>query len=397
MTLPLEGKRVIDLSFALSGPWCAQIMGALGADVIKIEPLEGDETRLSGPVFWGEESPLFLATNNNKRSVAVNLADPAGQALVRELCGSADIFIQNLRLGVAERLGLGYEEVREANPGIVYCAISAFGRSGPMKDRPAYDLIMQGVGGIMSTTGEPDGRPLRAGPPVVDLATGLWAAIGVLGAAIAAAQDGKGRLVDTSLFEAAVNYQPIQFASYAASGEIPPRLGRSGNILVPFEVLATADTEIVLAAGNNRLFARACAVLDRPELAEDPRFRENADRVENRLLLTEILAGELARETTDTWLERFVAAGVPAGKVNDIADIVADPQFEALGIFAELEHPEIDDLRLIAPPVSLDGERLRLRTPAPALGADTVAVLRELGVDEERLERLRDGGVVGSA
>ncbi|MGE0065966.1 MAG: CaiB/BaiF CoA transferase family protein [Solirubrobacterales bacterium] len=394
MSLPLEGRRVLDLSVALAGPWCTHVLASMGAEVIKIEPLGGDETRTVGPPFWGSESPLFLAANSAKRSVAIDLASEDGQKLVGRLAVGCDVFVQNLRPGTVGRLRLDCESLRRLNPEIVYCNIGAFGHSGPLKDRPGYDLLMQAVAGVMSTTGEADGPPLRSGPPIVDLGTGMWAAIGILGALLAREQDGKGRLVDTSLFETAVNWHPIQFAQYEASGELPPRLGRSGNILVPFEVLPTADGELVVTAGNDRLFERLCAVLDRADLAADPRFADNSARVENRAALALALGEELKRQSSATWMERFVPAGIPAGEVNDLAEVVADPQFNALGMFAELEHPTIPDLKVIAPPISYDGERLPVSRPAPALGADTAEVLGALGIGAEEIEDMLSRGLI---
>ena len=236
---PLHGVRVLDLTVALAGPWCTQILASLGAEVIKLEPVAGEETRYAGPPFWGGESPLFLAANSGKRSLAVQLSTDEGREIALGLAARCDVFVTNLRADAVDRLGLGYEALVRASPEILYCAISAFGTSGPLAGLPAYDLLLQAMGGVMSTTGEPDGRPLRAGPAVVDLTAGMWAAIGVLGAVL---DDASGpRRIDTSLYEAAVNLQPIQFAQYLAAGEVAPRLGAAGNILVP-GVVAVALT-----------------------------------------------------------------------------------------------------------------------------------------------------------
>jgi crotonobetainyl-CoA:carnitine CoA-transferase CaiB-like acyl-CoA transferase len=378
--LPLEGVRVLDLTVALAGPWCTHILGALGAEVIKLEPISGEETRFAGPPFWKGESPLFLAANSNKRSIALELGSPEGRQIALDLARGSDVFVQNLRAGAVEKLGLGFDELRRASPKIVYCTIGAFGKVGPRADRPAYDLVMQAVSGVMSTTGESDGRPLRTGPAVVDLSTGLWAAIGVLSALLADRDE--ALLVDTSLYESAVNLQPIQFVQYAASGYVAPRLGASGNILVPFETLPTTDGEVVVAAGNDRLFRKLCDAVGLPELGADDRFRDNASRVRNRPQLAAILAERVSTHPSDYWLDILAAAGVPVAGVKDIAGVAADPQFNALGLLAPVPHDVIDDLHVLAPPLSFGGTRAALRSGAPALGADTAGLLLDLGYDE---------------
>jgi crotonobetainyl-CoA:carnitine CoA-transferase CaiB-like acyl-CoA transferase len=395
MRRPLEGTRVLDLTVALAGPWCTHILGALGAEVIKLEPVTGDDTRFVGPPFWEGESALFLAANSNKRAVAVALASPEGREIALRLAATCDVFVQNLRAGAVEKLGLGFEDVRAANPSIVYCNIGAYGRVGPLADRPAYDLLMQAVGGVMSTTGEPDGRPLRAGPAVIDLGTGMWAAIGVLGALLDDTDE--ARLVDTSLYEAAVNLQPIQFVQYAASGEVAPRLGAAGNILVPFETLTTSDGHVVVTAGNDRLFAKLADAIGRPELARDPRFVDNAARVRNRAELAHELGRRFAERPTAEWLEVLTAAGVPVGTVKDVGDIVDDPQFRALEIFPQVPHDRIGDLRVLAPPLSYDGMRLPLVSAAPDLGADTRAVLAELGYAPDSIDALQRRALIRTA
>jgi crotonobetainyl-CoA:carnitine CoA-transferase CaiB-like acyl-CoA transferase len=389
---PLEGVRVLDLTVALAGPWCTHILAALGADVIKLEPVGGDDTRRTGPPFWEGESPLFLAANSNKRSVAVELSSPEGREIALGLAKTCDVFVQNLRAGVVGKLGLGFDDLCAANPTIVYANVTAYGTRGPLASRPAYDILMQAMGGIMSTTGEPDGRALRAGPALVDLGTGMWAAIGILGALLG--DRAEPRLVDTSLYEAAVNFLPIQFLQHAASGEIAPRLGASGNIFVPFETLPTQDGEIVVAAGNDRLFVKLADAIGLPELAGDPRFIDNAARVRNRLELAAILARTFAGRTTQSWIDVLVARGVPAGAVKDIGEIVADEQFEALGLFQPVAHEKISDFRVLSPPVSYDGDRLPLRSAPPALGADTRTLLTELGYTENSIDDLHRRGLL---
>jgi crotonobetainyl-CoA:carnitine CoA-transferase CaiB-like acyl-CoA transferase len=390
--LPLEGIRVLDLTVALAGPWCTHILGALGAEVIKVEPIVGDETRRTGPPFWEGESPLFLAANSNKRSLAVELGSPEGREAALRLAAVSDVFVQNLRAGAVDRLGLAFDDVRDVNPTIVYCNMRAYGAVGPLASRPAYDLLMQAVGGIMSTTGEPDGPALRAGPPLVDLGTGMWAAIGILGALLGDRDE--ARLVDTSMYEAAVNFQPIQFVQHAATGEVAPRLGASGNILVPFETLPTSDGQIVVAAGNDRLFVKLVDAIGLSDLARDTRFSENAARVRNRAELAVILGRRFAERSTSEWIDILAAGGVPAGAVRDIGEIVADPQFDALGLFQAVAHEKLSDLRVLAPPVSYDGDRLRLRSAAPGLGSETREILAELGYERGSIDDLQRRGIV---
>jgi len=395
---PLRGVRVLDLTTSVAGPYCTLILAALGADIVKIErPDGGDDTRAWGPPFWANESATFLAMNAGKRSLAVDLKSSAGLAVALRLARSADVFLQNLRPGLAERLGLGFDVLARKNERLVYCSIGAFGSKGPLAREPGYDPLMQAAGGIMSITGEPGGAPVRTGPSIVDQGTGMWCAIGIL-AALRARDAGAGpQLIDSSLYETAVNWIPYQLVGYLASGRPPGPLGSGIGILAPYQAFRTQDGWVMIAAGNNRLFTALCEALELPRLAVDPRFRTNADRVANRAALADLLGARAARERTDTWLERLRAAGVPVAPIQDAAQVAASEQTAALGLLQPLPHALVPDLRVVAPPLSVDGERLGYATPAPGLGEHSVELLREAGFDRLEIETLLDSGAVVQA
>jgi crotonobetainyl-CoA:carnitine CoA-transferase CaiB-like acyl-CoA transferase len=373
MTLPLAGIRVLDLTTSLAGPYCTLILGTLGAEVVKIErPGAGDDTRAWGPPFWDGESPTFLSMNAGKRSVALDLKSDEGQAAIRGLAAEADVFVQNLRPGRAEALGLGFDDVAALNARVVYCSIGAFGEVGPLSDRPGYDPLMQAAGGIMSITGEA-GRPaVRAGVSLVDQGTGMWAVIGILAALRRRDEEGTAQRVTTSLYETALNWLPYQIASYLASGEEPGPVGTGVAMIAPYEVFEAVDGRVMIAAANDRLYAALCAAIG---LDEDPRFASNPQRVAARAELAALVAARVAGLTSAELLERLAGAGVPAAPVRGLAAVVADEQTQALEILQEVPHPTVRDLRLVAPPLSLNGERLGYTTAPPLLGEHTDAVL----------------------
>jgi crotonobetainyl-CoA:carnitine CoA-transferase CaiB-like acyl-CoA transferase len=394
--LPLAGTVVLDLTVTLSGPYCTYLLGVLGAEVIKVErPGTGDDARRAGPPFWGGEAATFLASGANKRSLVLDLKTPEGRDVMLRLAARSDVFVQNMRPGVAGRLGLSFEDLTAVSPALVYCSMGAFGSRGPLRERAGYDPLMQASAGIMSTTGEPGQRPVRTGPSIVDLGTGMWATIGVLAALALRARTGEAQFVETSLFETAVNWQPAQIIGYLASGLVPPPLGRSQTILVPFESFKTADGELVVAAGNDGLFRRLCEAMGLPGLADDLRFRSNPDRVVHRLELSAILAERMLEDTTGRWRAKMDVAGVPAAPVQNIGQLVDDPQFQAMDLLQSLPHPDIPDLRLVAPPLSLNRERLPLRTPPPLLGQHTHELLESLGFTTTDIAGLRTKGVLG--
>jgi len=389
MGAPLDGVKVLDLTSSIAGPWCTQILGALGAEVIKVEhPKRGDDTRYWGPPFWNGESAAFLATNASKRSIGLDLGSAAGLEVALRLSEGADVFVQNMRPGLVERLGLDFERVRERSPEVVYCSIGAFGAVGPLSHRPGYDPLMQAAGGIVSVTGEEGRPPVRSGISIVDQGTGLWAAVGILAALHTRARDGGAQLVDTSLYETALNWVPRQLVDYFATGKVPRKMGSALDILAPYQAFETADDWIVIAAGNDRLFTTLCETIERPRLAADPRFATNADRVANREQLVELISEPLAAAPAATWLERFEAAGVPVAPVQDIAAVAESPQTQALGILQELPHPAIPELRVVAPPLSLNRARVEHRSAAPDLGEHSRVLLAEAGFGPGEIDEL---------
>jgi crotonobetainyl-CoA:carnitine CoA-transferase CaiB-like acyl-CoA transferase len=392
---PLTGVRVVDLTTSLAGPYCTLILGALGADVVKIErPGTGDDTRAWGPPFWGSDSAMFLAMNASKRSIAVDLKSPDGIEIVKDLVARADVFVENLRPGAAGRLGLGFDPMRERNPRIVYCSISAFGTTGPLAERPGYDPLMQAASGIMSVTGDPAGAAARAGVSLVDQGTGLWAAVGVLAALQTVRANGEAQLVTTSLYEVALAWMNYHLVGHLATGFVPGPQGSGMPMLAPYEAFECSDGPLMIAVGNDRLFALLCESLDMAELASDPRFATNADRVVNRVALSELVAERVRRQTRRYWLGRFEDAGIPAAPVQDVQEAVADPQTQALGIVEPMDHPVISEFAVVQPPVTIQAGRVRHQRRPPVLGEHTSELLTELGRSDAEILELGRQGVV---
>ena len=393
--LPLAGVRVVDVTTSIAGPYCAEILAALGADVVKVErPDTGDDGRAWGPPFWSGESAMFLAVNAGKRSLAVSLSDERGREAVLRLAARADVFVQSLRPGRAERLGLGAEDLRSENSRLVYCTVGAYGRTGPLREQPGYDALMQAAGGLISMTGEP-GRPgVRVGSSLIDMGTGMWSALGIVSALHERERTGEGAVVDTSLYETALGYIGYHLVGYLADGTVPKGQGTVFPMVAPYQVFPTRDGELMVGGGNDRLFELLCGVLELPGLADDERFRTNPDRVRNREELGALVSRRLREHDTAHWLERLTAAGVPAAPVADVADVAASRQTAALGMLQSVEHASIPDLRLPALPLSFDGERASHASAPPAVGEHTEEILRELGYADEEIEALAADGVI---
>jgi formyl-CoA transferase/CoA:oxalate CoA-transferase len=387
--------RVLDVTTSIAGPYCAQILSALGADVIKVErPDTGDDGRAWGPPFWDGEGTMFLSANAGKRSLAISLRDPRGRDALLRLAAGADIFLQSLRPGLAVELGLDADGVRAHNRRLVYCSVGAYGRVGPLRDQPGYDALMQAAGGLISMTGEPGGAGVRVGSSLIDQGTGTWAALGVLAALLEREHTGEGSVVDVSLYETALGYIGYHLAGYLADGTVPHGQGTRFPMVAPYEVFPTRDGALMIAAGNDRLFASLCDVVGLPELTGDDRFGTNPLRVQNNDALYELLAQRLRHDATSEWQEKLSAAGVPVAPVADVADIVHAPQTEALGILQPLAHPRIPGLRLAALPISFDGERALHRSAPPAIGEHSQETLREAGYDDDEIAALAADGVI---
>jgi crotonobetainyl-CoA:carnitine CoA-transferase CaiB-like acyl-CoA transferase len=391
----LAGVRVLDLTRNLAGPFCTMILGDLGADVIKIEaPGRGDDTRDWAPPEWNGQSATFLAANRNKRSVAVDLNDPAGIEIVRALAQRSDVLVESFRPGSLDKRGLGYDALSAGNSALIYCSISAFGTVGPMAGSPGYDPVLQAYSGIMSMTGEPDRPPVRLGIGAIDLGTGLWATIAVQAALAARSDNGSGTHVKTSLYEIAVWWLSYWISGYLATGTTPTRSGTTATFIAPYETFPTADGDLMVAAANDGLFATFVEVLGLPELAADPRFTTNPERVANRAGLRSLLEARLATKPAAVWEELLAARAFPCSTIRTVADVVGDDQTSALGLLAEVPHPMIPGLRLVDLPVSEDGNRADLRRPPPLLGQHTSEILAELGYSDAKMAALRATGIV---
>jgi crotonobetainyl-CoA:carnitine CoA-transferase CaiB-like acyl-CoA transferase len=378
--LPLDGITVIELGHSVAAPYAGEILGDLGADVIKIEKADGgDDARKWAPPYWGEMSATFQSLNRNKRSVVVNLKDRGECERLRQLIlERADVVIQNLRPGSAAEFGLDAETLRGKKPGLIYCTIGAFGAAGPLKDRPGYDPLMQAFGGLMSVTGEPDQTPVRVGTSIIDMAAGMWSVIGVLSALLQRQRDGgQGAAIDTSLYETVLGWMCYHAANYQASGELPKRQGSGAAMIVPYRGYATKDGFIVIAAGNDKLFALLAKVLGHPEWRNDPRFLTNPDRVNNQAVLYQRIEELVQQKTSAEWQEILDKAGVPNAPMQTIEQVLEHPQTKALGMMQESPDGAITLLGL---PVSFDGVRPGFRKPPPPLGAHTAEIMGEAPV-----------------
>ena len=386
----LQGIRVIDVSQNLAGPQCTQILGDLGADVIKVEPLSGDPARAWGPPFWEGEAPLFLSGNRNKRSIALDLKSGGGRQVLERLIESADIFVQSFRKGVIESLGFGHEKLRARRPELIYASITGFGAEGPLSETPGYDPLIQAYSGIMSLTGHPDGPPARVGGAVVDIGTGMWTALGILAALRERDQTGRGTHVESSLLATALVWISYHLTGYLAGGELPLRAGSGFSMVAPYEAFPTQDGELMILAGNDGIFVRLCEALAIPEVAADPRFATNPDRVSHRQALTAILASHTRKQTTADLRALLEKHRVPCSPIQDVSQVVRDPQVAAAGILDPVPHPRIPNYREVAFPIRFDGERPQPSRPAPQPGEHTSEILTELNYTPAQIQTLVD-------
>ena len=404
--LALAGVRVLDLSRVLAGPWCTQTLADLGADVIKIErPGTGDDTRAWGPPYLKDadgrdtsEAAYFLGANRNKRSLAVDLATPQGQAIVRKLAGQVDVLVENFKVGDLARYGLDAQSLLAEHPGLVICSITGFGQTGPYADRAGYDYAVQGMGGLMSVTGErddlPGGGPQKVGVAVADLFTGMYATVAILAALRHRDATGQGQVIDMALLDTQLAMLANLGSNYLCSGKVPGRMGNAHQNIVPYQVFEASDGHLILAVGNDRQFAKFCEIAGHPEWAADGRFATNAERVRHRATLVPLLEQVIRGRPRGDWLAALEAAKVPCGSINSIAEAFADPQAQARGAVVDLPHPLTPDLRLVASPMKLSATPVTYRHAPPLLGQHSDELLREAGCSADDIAAWRAAGVI---
>ncbi len=403
---PLKHVRVLDLSRVLAGPWAGQTLADLGAEVIKVErPGVGDDTRGWGPPFLADregkptrDAAYFLSANRGKKSVTIDFTRPEGQDLVRRLAASCDIVLENFKVGGLAQYGLDYPSLKEVNPGIIYCSITGFGQTGPYRQRAGYDFLIQGMGGLMSVTGEPGGEaggPMKVGVAIVDIFTGMYATTAVLAALACRERTGIGQYIDLALLDVQVATLANQATNYLVSGRSPERLGNAHPNIVPYQAFATSDSHIILAVGNDEQYRRFCAVAGAPHLAADERFATNAERVRNRDSLIPLLHDIFGLRTKSWWIAELEKAGVPCGPINTIEEVFADPQVQARSMCATVEHANAGDIPLVGTPMKFSQTPAGALQPPPLLGEHTTQVLEQLlGVDGDTITSLRETGVI---
>ncbi len=402
MDKPLAGIRVLDLSRILAGPWCSQHLADLGAEVIKVEhPTRGDDTRSWGPPYLEgtREAAYFLSANRGKESVAIDISHPEGQQLIRELAAQVDVVLENFKVGGLARYGLDYASLKALKPDLIYCSITGFGQDGPYAERAGYDFLLQGMGGLMSLTGQPEtipgSEPVKVGVAITDLFTGMYAATAILSALLQRDRTGKGTWIDLSLLDVQVGVLANQAMNYLTTGVPPQRLGNAHPNIVPYQVFPSADGHIILAVGNDTQFQRFCSVAGLPELAEDPAYATNRSRVEHREQLIPQLSARIAEQPSGFWLGALEEVGVPCGPINDLEQVFADPQIRHRGMRIERPHPEAGTVPLISNPIRFNGSALNADSAPPALGEHTLEVLQRLLPDQySKLDQLKAEGII---
>jgi formyl-CoA transferase len=400
---PLQNIRVLDITRALAGPYCTMMLGDLGADVIKVErPITGDETRGWGPPFVGKpygpypgESAYFIAANRNKRSITVNIQSSEGQEIIRKLAGLSDVLVENYRTGELEKMGLGYQDLHKLYPKLIYCSVSGYGRTGPYADRPGYDAVIQAEGGMMSITGPIDGPPSRAGIPIIDITSGMFAATAILAALRARDLTGEGQLVDISLFDSHVALLTNVASNYLVGGSSPRRYGNAHPNLVPYDAFSARDGWFIVGVANEKQWGILCDVLDRADMKIDPRFAANRDRVTNREVLLAELNRIFSERNVDDWLDKLTRAGLPCGRINSIPEVFAHPQAQARAMAQETEHPSAGTIKVPGFPYKLSGTPAEIQKPPPMLGEHTEEVLKDLlDYSAEDVDGLNEKGAI---
>ena len=396
MTAALDEIKVVDLTRTLAGPFCTMMLGDMGADVVKIEEPElGDETRSWTP-FWNGEGTQFLSFNRNKRSLSLNLKEKEGVDIVLGLAAKSDVIVESFRTGALDRMGLSYDAVRAVNPNIVYCSISGYGRTGPMADKPGYDLIIQAYSGLMNLTGDPDGLPLRVGFSLVDLFAGMMAYGSILTALHHRQKTGQGQRIEAALLDGQVATMSYHATGYMATGVEPHRLGSGHPSLVPYQSFPASDGYFIIGCANQGLWERLCRGIDRPDLLEDPRFTTNTDRVEHRAECVEALSEIFRAKPVAHWSEVISQAGVPCGPINRVSQVVNDAQVKARNMIVEVPHPKVPDLRMPNSPLKLEETPSSIRRPPPLLGQHNEQVLIDLGYSPGQITKFREKGVIGT-
>jgi len=405
--MSLAGVRVLDLSRVLAGPWCTQTLADLGADVVKVErPGGGDDTRSWGPPYLKDdqgadtaEAAYYLGANRNKRSIAIDIASPAGQELIRRFARGSDVLVENFKVGDLARYGLDAATLMAENPGLVVCSITGFGQTGPYRERAGYDYAVQGLGGLMSVTGErddlPGGGPQKVGVAVADLFTGLYSAVAILAALRHRDATGQGQRIDMALLDTQIAMLANLGANYLCTGRAPGRMGNAHQNIVPYQTFEASDGHLILAVGNDGQFVKFCEIAGRPDWAQDPRFARNADRVRHRELLVPQIAAVLKTRPRQEWLGRFEAAHVPCGAINDLAEAFADPQVQSRDMTVAMPHPLTEQLRLVASPLKLSATPVAYRRAPPLLGEHTRELLEQIGCDAQQIDTLLREGIVG--
>ena len=392
----LEGIRVLDLTRALAGPFCTLMLGDNGADVIKVEiPGTGDDTRKWGPPFIGEESAYYLSINRNKRSLTLNLQDAQAQEVFMKLAKDTDVVVENFTPGVMGRFGLDYDAVKAVNPKVVYCSISGFGQDGPYRNRPAYDQIMQGVGGLMSITGEPDGEPQKIGIAVTDIGAGMWSAFAIMAALHHREKSGEGQYIDISMLDAQVAWLTYQAAFFFANGEAPKRMGAAHPTLVPYQAFMCNDGKYInVAVGSERIWERFCKGMGREDLKDHPDYATNSVRVNNRGAIVSMLQEIFLTRPVTEWVEDLQAANVPCGPINDLADVFADPQVLARNMYLEMAHPTLGTIKQTGLPIKFSLTPGGLDRHPPLLGEHNQEILQSLGYSDADVQSLKDQSVI---